>query len=286
MKRKILGFIAAVATTVGATVGISSLAASQTAPPMGGGYTDVIPIPVDDPDTKAIAGALFRPAGAGPFAAVVYMSGCGGLNQPAEMALEKTVIDHLLAKGVATLIVDPFSPRDESGNCEKLNDLNLNEMKWALNDKEWIHYGTRGGDDAVAAVKVLRSMPDIDPDHIFLQGYSYGATSTLFAVDPKTPGAHDANIAGVIAYYPYCMATEASVPALILVGDKDDWTPAALCLAAKDKPNIEVAVIPDATHGFNMTYVGEYMGHRLVYDERSTLEAQRRADAFIDAHLK
>ena len=285
MKRKALGFVA-VATAVGATVGISSLADSQTAPPMGGGYTNVIPIPVDDPDTNAIAGALFKPKGAGPFPAVVYMSGCGGLNMPPEMALEKTVIDHLLAKGVATLIVDPFSPRDEFGNCEKLNDLNLNEMKWALNDKGWIHYGTRGGDDAVAAVKVLRSMPDIDPDRIFLQGYSYGATSSLFAVDPKTPGAHDTNIAGVIAYYPYCMATEASVPALIIVGDKDDWTPAALCLAAKDKPKIEVTVVPGATHGFNMRYTGEYMGHHLVYDERSTLEAQRRADAFMDAHLR
>src|SRR5208337_4028972 len=31
---------------------------------MGGGYTNVIAIPVDDPDTKAIAGALFKPPGA------------------------------------------------------------------------------------------------------------------------------------------------------------------------------------------------------------------------------
>jgi dienelactone hydrolase len=202
------------------------------------------------------------------------------------MAFEKTVIDHLRARGVATLIVDPFTPRDESGNCEKLNDLNLDEMKWALNEKGWIQYGTRGGDDAVAAVQVLRSMPDIDPDRIFLQGYSYGATSSLFAVDPKTPGTHDSRIAGVIAYYPYCLATEASAPTLILVGDKDDWTPAALCLEAKNKPNIEVVVLPGATHGFNTDATGEYMGHHLVYDEKATLEAQRRADAFMDAHLK
>jgi dienelactone hydrolase len=253
---------------------------------MGGGYTNVIPIPVDDPDTKAIAGALFKPTGAGPFPAVVYMSGCGGLENLPEKALEKTVIDHLRARGVATLIVDPFTPRNEFGNCERLNDLNLDEMKWALNERGWIRYGTRGGDDAVAAVKVLRSMPDIDPDGIFLQGYSYGATSSLFAVGPKTRRAHDAKIAGVIAYYPYCLTTDASVPALILVGDEDDWTPAALCLEAKDKPNIEVVVLPGATHGFNMGYDGEYMGHHLAYDETATLEAQRRTDAFIDSHLK
>jgi dienelactone hydrolase len=57
---------------------------------MGGGYQNVIPIPVDDPATKNIAGALFKPTGAGPFPALVYMSGCGGLNNnPAEMSLEK-----------------------------------------------------------------------------------------------------------------------------------------------------------------------------------------------------
>jgi dienelactone hydrolase len=254
------------------------LAAAQTSPPMGGGYTDVIPIPVNDPATKAIAGALFKPEGAGPFPAVVYMVTCYGIRSFPEEVLEKTVIDHLRSKGVATLIVDPFRPRNEPGICENLNDPNLNEKKWA-------QYATRGGSDAVAAVQVLRSMPDIDANRIFLQGYSYGAGASLFAVDPKTAGAHDGKIAGVIAYYPYCLATEASVPTLILVGEKDDWTPAALCVAAKDKPNIEVVVLPGATHGFNMTYTGEYMGHRLVYDEKATQDAERRADAFMDAHM-
>jgi dienelactone hydrolase len=126
---------------------------------------------------------------------------------------------------------------------------------------------------------------DIDPNRIFVQGYSYGAGATLFAVDPKTPGRRDAKIAGVVAYYPYCLATEDSVPALILVGEKDDWTPAALCLQAKDKPNLEIVVIPGATHGFNMPYTGVYMGHSLVYDEKAMLDAQERADAFMDAHM-
>ena len=91
---------------------------------MGGGYKDVVPIPVDDPTTKAIAGALFKPAGKGPFPVVVYMSGCYGLglNNPPELVLERTAIDHLLAKGVATFIVDPFTPRNEpEGVCAKLN---------------------------------------------------------------------------------------------------------------------------------------------------------------------
>jgi dienelactone hydrolase len=248
MKRKVLAQAAATGLVVAV---LSSLAGGQEPPPMGGEYTNVIPIPVDDPATKAIAGALFKPEGAGPFPAVVYMSVCAGLSVYPERELEKSVIDHLRAKGVATLIVDPFTPRDESGICEKLNDPNLNEKKWA-------EYATRGGDDVIAAVKVLRSIPEIDPNRIFVQGYSYGAGASLFAVDPKTPGAHDAKIAGVIAYYPYCLPTEASVPVLILVGEKDDWTPASLCLAMKGRPNIEIVVIPGATHTFNMRYTDSH----------------------------
>jgi hypothetical protein len=79
----------ATAVAVSAMLGVSTLAA-QTAPPIGGGYTNAIAIPVDDPTTKNISGALFKPRGAGPFPAVVYMSGCIGLNFPPEMALERT----------------------------------------------------------------------------------------------------------------------------------------------------------------------------------------------------
>ena len=71
-----------------ATLGVSSSAIAQTAPQIGGGYTDVISIPVDDPTTKAIAGALFKPTGKEPFPVVVYMSGCYGLglNNPPELS--------------------------------------------------------------------------------------------------------------------------------------------------------------------------------------------------------
>ena len=176
MKRS---FLLSVAPT--ALITFTSLAAGQTTPPMGGGYQNVIPIPVDDPTTKKIAGALFKPAGTGPFPAIVYMSGCGGLNNPPEMVLERTVIDHLLAKGVATFVVDPFTPRNEpEGVCANLNE------------KTFAQYATRGGNDAVAALKVVKAMPDIDPNRVFLQGYSFGAISSLFATDTNTPGTHDA----------------------------------------------------------------------------------------------
>jgi len=272
--------VRAIALALGAVVVLPSLASGQTAPPIGGGYKDAVPIPVDDPTTKAIAGALFKPMGKGPFPVVVNMSGCYGLglNNPSELVLERAAIDHLLAKGVATFVVDPFTARNEpEGVCAKLNKDTA------------LEYFTRGGNDAVAALKVVKSLPDIDPNRVFLQGYSFGAISSLFAVDPNTPGAHDAKIAGLIAYFPYCYDNLSSpVPTLVLIGEKDDWTPAALCQKVSDKPNFEVVVFPDSYHGF-VTPMGkpiDYLGHHIEFNEKAALAAEQRADAFLDAHLK
>jgi dienelactone hydrolase len=200
------------------------------------------------------------------------------------MALEKTVIDHLLAKGVATFIVDPFTPRNEQmGICGDFRNLS------DKTDSQLQHM-TRGGNDAVTAVKVLRSMPEIDPKRIFLLGYSYGATSFLFATDVKTPGTHDTQIAGVIAFYPYCYDNVVpSPPTLILIGEKDDWTPAGMCRAIKGNTNFDVVVYPGASHAFAMP-MGEPIealgGHHLAFDEKAALDAQQRTDAFMDAHMK
>jgi hypothetical protein len=76
--------LAAAVTGIGLSYATSLQAqtSGQTPPPIGGGYTDVTTIPVNDPAIKAISGALFKPAGAGPFPAVVYMIGCGGIDSP------------------------------------------------------------------------------------------------------------------------------------------------------------------------------------------------------------
>lgn len=234
---------------------------SETSPPMGGGYTDVIPIPVNDPATKAIAGALFKPAGAGPFPAVVYMSGCGGIDNPADRAQQKVVIDRYLAKGVATLVVDPFTARNEpEGVCANLDEKRAGQ------------YFGRGGSDARAALNVLKGRPDVDAKHIFLQGYSFGAISSLVAVQRKEPSDR-ADVAGVIAYYPYCYdGVDPSVPVLVMIGEKDDWTPAAKCQAVKGKTDFEVIVYPGDTHAFTMNFGKpiDYLGHHMEYDEKST----------------
>jgi dienelactone hydrolase len=131
-------------------------------------------------------------------------------------------------------------------------------------------------------------MSDIDANKIFAQGYSFGAISSLFAVDTKNPVKHAAKIAGLIAYYPYCYdAVDPTVATLVLIGERDDWTPASACQAVKDKPNMEVVVYPGATHGFAMPGLNtEYLGHHMLYDKNAAEEAQIRADAFIAAQIR
>jgi dienelactone hydrolase len=282
MKRKLSAWVGNVALSTAVSI-LPSMSNGQTAPRMGFGYANAIPIPVDDSATKAIVGALFKPVGPGPFPAVVYMSGCSGLSGPTEMMLERMVIDHFLAKGLATLIVDPFTPRNEpQGICSSL--ANLNEKTDAQ-----IQYAIRGGNDAVASVKVLKAMAEIDPRRVFLMGFSYGATSSLFATDVKRTGARDAQVAGVVAFYPYCYDNVVpSRPTLVLMGDKDDWMSLGMCQAVKSDSNFDVVVYPDAFHGFAAPRGQpiDFLGHHIVFDAKAMVDAEQRVDAFMTTQTK
>jgi dienelactone hydrolase len=85
-----------------------------------------------------------------------------------------------------------------------------------------------------------------------------------------------------------CRASARSAPTLVLIGEKDDWTPAALCQAVESKPNVKVVVFPGATHAFVMPFTEpvDYLGYHFVYDEKAAQDAQQDADAFLAARLK
>lgn len=256
-------------------------------PKMGGGYTDIVSIPVDDPAVEAIAGALLKPEGAGPFPTLVYMPPCGGPNFPPEFKAEQFVIDRMLSKDIAVFMVDTHTPRGEDDNCAKLLTV-LEDVE--SENPIVLQLLKQGGDDAVAALKVVKTLPGVDPGNVFLMGFSSGATSALYATDPMAPSSHDTEIAGVIAYYPLCFdRAQASVPTLILIGEKDDWAgPVTACLALNGRNNFDVVVYPGATHSFSMPFDEpvDFAGHHMAYDQATTMEAQERVEAFIKAHLK
>lgn len=223
MKHHLLMTTAAVAGLAAAMVVLPSISAAQ-APPMGGRYTNVIAIPARHTPTKTVAAALFKPEGAGPYPAVVYMSECWGLNDAVDAAQQKAVVDHNLGQGRAVLILNSFTPRGfDTGVCDRVGDTSV--------------YANRA-DDAYAAYRVLAEMPEIDARRVFLQGYGNGAIAATMAVDPNVADNHGGGVfAGVVAYYPYCMNDmKVSAPTLIVVGDRDEATPSTLCAGLKDRP--------------------------------------------------
>jgi dienelactone hydrolase len=240
---------------------------------MGGKHGEypvaVVNIPVDDPKTRFVPAALFEPEGAGPFPVVIILSGCAGVGPDA--GIVRRVNADYLPKGIATLVVDSFTPRGIAQVC-------------GSPDIQTVDYRA---EDAYAAMNWLSGRSEIDSKHIFLQGYSNGAMAAIYAIDAQRPLTHEQKFAGVIAFYPYCFhGTKFSVPTIILVGELDDWTPAEYCQGYSDK-NVEVTVYPRATHGFATPGLDAvYIGYHLVYDEEATNDAQRRALALIEALIK
>lgn len=86
--------------------------------------------------------------------------------------------------------------------------------------------------DAYGALEFLTTLGFVDSRRVALMGFSAGGIAVLQAVQL---GAAEAlmkqKFQAAIAYYPSCSVTsgEMAVPTLILVGERDDWTPAAAC---------------------------------------------------------
>lgn len=87
--------------------------ASAPASGMAGDYSAVERIPVDDPQARAVTAALFMPQGAGPFPAVIVLSGCAGVG-PDVPVVKRLLADYGPA-GVAVLVLDSFTARGIDG---------------------------------------------------------------------------------------------------------------------------------------------------------------------------
>jgi dienelactone hydrolase len=120
-----------------------------------------------------ISGYFYKPAGAGPFAAVVSMPGCDGVLGESDDILDKKGEIHpmyaqwgeiLSSKGYLVLPIDSLQPRVRNRLCEDFGIGLSREM-------------TR---DAVGGMNYLRSRPDVRPDSIAIMGQSYGGMATLF----------------------------------------------------------------------------------------------------------
>jgi dienelactone hydrolase len=106
-------------------------------------------------------------------------------------------------------------------------------------------------------------------------GWSHGAQTVLSVLDAsdKAVRAQPLKPAAAVAFYPGCskfqrmFSYELSAPLLIMIGELDDWTPAASCVALAGRlsrpgqPAAQITVYPGSYHGFDGTAPVEVRGN-------------------------
>jgi dienelactone hydrolase len=149
---------------------------------------------------------------------------------------------------------------------------------------------SRRAKDAHGAKLYLAGLHFVDRNRIAVLGWSHGGMAVLEAVTMSHPFGSPFNAA--IAYYPYC--TQLSItnaPLLVLIGEKDDWTPAdrckALIFSEGSEPEIILKVYPDAHHAFDQPFrLNYYMGHMVGRDSSAASDSYNKVRAFLEKYLK
>jgi dienelactone hydrolase len=196
-----------------------------------------------------LKGALYKPEGNGPFPAIVALHGCDGL-------LEKSIMapryadwgERLAAGGFVVLFPDSFAARGIGAQCGAAQH-SLPLVRERVGDAE-------------TAKHYLQAQPYVVANRVSLIGWSQGGVAALWAVRPgvaKKDGKPDFRSA--VAFFPGCRrlrdtAWSARLPTLILIGAKDDWSPASYCeqmvAGAKGRTaRTSIILYPGAYHDFD-----------------------------------
>lgn len=175
--------------------------------------------------------------------AVIILHGSSGVNRG-----ERVWARRMNAQGYASFVVDSFTGRG---------------IRNTENDQAQLSM-TADIADAYAALRLLATDPRIDKQRIAVMGFSRGGVAALYSsLEPFHLAATDGNLrfAAHVAFYPSCGISYDSAhvdgaPVLMLVGGKDNYTPAAPCIAYADKLRSKGAQVtlkeyPDAYHGFD-----------------------------------
>ncbi|MEP7301862.1 MAG: prolyl oligopeptidase family serine peptidase, partial [Caldimonas sp.] len=130
-----------------------------------------------------LTGVLFTPAG-DPLRrerrpAIVLMHGCGGMVDARGVlaARHRDWAERFARWGYVTIVLDSFGPRGLGRICE-------------MKDRP-IHPWKERTVDAYAAAAWLAARGDVDPNALFLLGWSNGGATVLSAVRRQAPGRPD-----------------------------------------------------------------------------------------------
>ena len=185
--------------------------------------------------------------------ALLLMHGCSGVRDGQGSLAERytELAGRLNALGVHALVTDSFAPRGEGSICTQAAGL---RRVTQLHRRR----------DALGALKWLAAQPGVDPRRLGLLGWSNGGSSVLAALNRRHPEVAAAPVQPslAVAFYPGCQSEaqrgfEPTAPLLMLLGELDDWTPAAPCKAlaqaATRGPAVQWESYAGAYHGFDGT---------------------------------
>jgi dienelactone hydrolase len=223
----------------------------------------------------SLSGRLTKPAGNGPFPAVVLLHGCGGVSP----ARDNRWVERLVDWGYVTLQVDSLGPRGIDSVCtyKRMESLDI---------------VARRVQDAYDARDFLASLPFIDGNKIAVMGWSHGGLTTL-----EVLFARQIPFRAGVALYPQCNREliGLNAPLIILIGGADDWTPAKSCTAMMPKneesPGVILKVYPGAHHGFdnrgaNRNVMGAGGSHHLQYDEGAEADAVIQVKNHLQKYMR
>lgn len=180
----------------------------------------------------------YRPAGPGPFPAVLFVSGCFGFAYGNSAQTYADMAESWRTKGYVVVFVDYLKARGEQ-KCDGETPVDVAK-------------------DVLAVARYLQAQPFIKSSEITAIGWSLGGGAVLDILDEIGPGERSP-LHSVIAYTPVCGILEpwdAKVPALVFMGANDQTAPPAACryvFAHLPAGTPLVArVYPNAGHVFNL----------------------------------
>ena len=237
-------------------------------------------VELESPIARAqpLQGLLRRPAGPGPFPAVVLLHSCSGNWKK----LDERWGRQIAPWGYVTLTVDSFGPRGIEETCGNGTPADM-------------------AFDAYRALDFLVRQHAVDPDRVAVLGFSQGGWLALSSVEQGVVEHSSSNkFRAAAAFYPNCRTIQGNltVPALIMIGALDDWTSVEGCrrlaegnddygvARKREGAPIKLIVYPGAYHAFNSPALKtpkELFGHRLEYNLAAAEQSAVALRAFLDA---
>jgi len=206
---------------------------------------------------ETISAYLSKPAGDGPFPAVILLHGCTGLERDSSAMEWRGLQGHakfLNENGFVTLIVDSHGSRGistaDAWTASCVRGKGFRERTYDVYD----------------ALNFLEQQPFVARGKIALTGFSQGGSVIFNSMSLSEKKGRDRLVSAGVAFYPDCnypaRPTSYYAPILIIAGAKDEITPARECelladlvkntFRDKGSAEIELVVLPDVHHSFDL----------------------------------